>query len=755
MRKLIAALAATLWFPQLSLAVEYQSGTQPRTATSLAVGDNQLPVTLQLERASYCVECHDFGLAGPTSTSPGVMWKGTMMANAARDPLMYAALAIANQDVPGIGGDYCLRCHSPAGYLAGHTMPNPASPGPNNYPCNNYAPGSLTACLDYCQETPDRVANGYCLIAFDDRAAAQAAFQGHPFDPKSHADEPNEQNVVVGDGGVPHDPYDDAEGVSCAACHRMQNNQTDPTPFKNQFGGNYSMRADSQQLTGWNTPRSVRAGPYAQLYANCTDQNDPSTCNAPGSPHPHPFAQSDFHTRADFCGQCHDVTNPLLDRLSTAGADQGFKMPIERTFSEWKASALGRAADPAFKLCQDCHMPAQNNGPVCIPSQQSLNRTAVPQHEFTGGNWWLPTVFANVMAPQAGGGGDPAWFYNLINGVDRQAAYMEVAQAATATLGRAALVTVSGQPASAPSGGSIPFSVRITNQTGHKLPTGYPEGRRMWLQVIASVPSQTLPAANPFFQSGAYDDTSGVLTRDAQAKVYEVELSIAGRTSAPNPPEFHFAANQIVWKDNRIPPLGFDTTIANYNEMQPVGAVYPTDGSGHLVNYDDTNYSVPIPSFATGDVQIMVRLVYQTTSKEYVDFLRQTNTSNQRGQDITTIWQNHGKGPFVVMASQTFNVSNSKPCVASAEICDGLDNDCNGMTDENGACDDMAVPADLAVAPDDLSATTDDASTGKTKPSGCGVSVAGADWTDLGPLALLFALVLAFALRRARSARSR
>ena len=25
--------------------------------------------------------------------------------------------------------------------------------------------------------------------------------------------------------------------------------------------------------------------------------------------------------------------------------------------------------------------------------------------------------------------------------------------------------------------------LRITNQTGHKLPTGYPEGRRMWVNV--------------------------------------------------------------------------------------------------------------------------------------------------------------------------------------------------------------------------------------------------------------------------------
>ena len=41
-----------------------------------------------------------------------------MMAQAGRDPLFWAALDVANNDVPGIG-DFCLRCHSPAGWLDG------------------------------------------------------------------------------------------------------------------------------------------------------------------------------------------------------------------------------------------------------------------------------------------------------------------------------------------------------------------------------------------------------------------------------------------------------------------------------------------------------------------------------------------------------------------------------------------------------------------------------------------------------------
>ena len=42
--------------------------------------------------------------------------------------------------------------------------------------------------------------------------------------------------------------------------------------------------------------------------------------------------------------------------------------------------------------------------------------------------------------------------------------------------------------------------VRVTNQTGHKLPTGYPEGRRIWIQIRAYGPEGEL-----LYQSGAYD----------------------------------------------------------------------------------------------------------------------------------------------------------------------------------------------------------------------------------------------------------
>ena len=53
-------------------------------------------------------------------------WRGSMMSQAGRDPLFWAALHAAEQDVPG-AGDYCLRCHSPKGWFEGRSHPTDGS----------------------------------------------------------------------------------------------------------------------------------------------------------------------------------------------------------------------------------------------------------------------------------------------------------------------------------------------------------------------------------------------------------------------------------------------------------------------------------------------------------------------------------------------------------------------------------------------------------------------------------------------------
>ncbi|HMY21596.1 MAG TPA: multiheme c-type cytochrome, partial [Polyangium sp.] len=110
-RHLSATLTAlALWFASPNLSAELL-GTQPGEVPADGFVD-----------ADYCGQCHGGGIDGDYSFLPTDTWAGTMMANAARDPVFFAALTIANQDMPGVG-TYCLRCHTPLGFVRNHAAP--------------------------------------------------------------------------------------------------------------------------------------------------------------------------------------------------------------------------------------------------------------------------------------------------------------------------------------------------------------------------------------------------------------------------------------------------------------------------------------------------------------------------------------------------------------------------------------------------------------------------------------------------------
>jgi hypothetical protein len=153
--------------------------------------------------------------------------------------------------------------------------------------------------------------------------------------------------------------------------------------------------------------------------------------------------------------------------------------------------------------------------------------------------------------------------------------------------------------------------VRVTNHSGHKLPTGYPEGRQMWMNL------QAYDAAGQLiYESGAYNPVSGQLARDGDIKVYEAKQGLTPELAAllnKNPGEsFHFVLNNTVVKDNRIPPQGYTQAAFAQPGLRPVGASY-VDGQ----NWDETIYTLPLES-----ERVYARLYYQTASKEYIEFLQ-------------------------------------------------------------------------------------------------------------------------------------
>ena len=233
-----------------------------------------------------------------------------------------------------------------------------------------------------------------------------------------------------------------ADGVGCDICHKMTNPDAsehigvqnapfiandEATPAKGYYGSGQLVLSDSAE----------KLGPYSDATPK------------------HKWMPSVFHRSVDFCGSCHDVSNPVVgDQAPNNGAqvplpaaDAGIKYAgdtldkqaafnyfphqygvVERTFSEYKAGQLSKTPvseydnDPAFpsdlkqgaiKKARDAALLAQTggdyeDGTTRFFSCQSCHMTPViglgankagvllrkdlPRHDLTGGNYWMPDL---------------------------------------------------------------------------------------------------------------------------------------------------------------------------------------------------------------------------------------------------------------------------------------------------------------------------------------------------------------------------
>ena len=187
---------------------------------------------------------------------------------------------------------------------------------------------------------------------------------------------------------------------------------------------------------------------------------------------------------------------------------------------------------------------------------------------------------------------------------------------------------------------------------------------------------------NLLFESGAYNSTTAELT-ETGTKIYE---SLQGQWDANSSTcvfedngnkMFHFALNNCILKDNRIPPLGF--TGGNNIEIKPRNITYPPRPGfpNQLVNYDETQYSFPIPMSAQLPLTITAILKYQTASKDYIEFLDNESSTHMipsenalcnrsltvgpanqsRSSFMKTLWENNGKSEPVDMKSTSIQIT--------------------------------------------------------------------------------------------------
>jgi hypothetical protein len=610
-----------------------QPGTQPGEVGNLEAPDK-------------CDNCHG---GYNKAVEPAFNWRGSMMGNAGRDPIFWATMAIAEQDFDG-SGDLCIRCHSTGGWYGGRSTPT----------------------------------DGSGLAAAD------------------------------------------SDGVDCDTCHKMTN-PDDSEHFGQMFppfvandgltptAGYYG----SGMLSLWGG--SQKLGPYSDPAAR------------------HQFLQSKFHRSVDFCGSCHDVSNPAVGDLAhnngkqpTADGIVASGVPgspvdlkaafnnlphkygiVERTFSEYKSGLLSQTlvanyaslpADlkagavkaafdsaggnykdgtPRYFSCQTCHLRA-TTGEGCNKAGAPL-RTDLPLHDMTGGNYWAPDaiLYQNAQGTLRLGGGMTAVQIEATNAGKARAIQQ---------LKLAASLAVSGN------------TLKVTNLAGHKVITGYPEGRRMWIN------TKWYDASNVLLrEDGKYGDLTAVINgvpvksildlADPNTKIYEAHYAmtqewaaqlrglgypsdfplsydrvtgsvdftlgqLAGQVPGTYHETFHFVLNNYVAKDNRIPPYGMSYDEARKRNALPVPAAqYGSPGPGGTFRYwDEIALNPP-----TGASYATIDLLYQSTSWEYIQFLRLANNGQNaflanEGVNLLNAWLNTGMAQPQVMASANWGTPPPPTC---------------------------------------------------------------------------------------------
>lgn len=396
----------------------------------------------------------------------------------------------------------------------------------------------------------------------------------------------------------------DLDGVHCDFCHRSM----DP------------MRPDSGAIVGGAVPG------YGNGMYVVQRTNQPMRGARGGLPEHCELTQADtFYRASEFCGVCHEVSNPYFSH-NPRTAPPYEQIPMERTYSEWKMSWY---AAEGKQTCQSCHMKPSAGRASTSPSARY--RSDVASHDFSGGN----TLGLYAVAED--------W-----SGIDVTSLQEGIARSQQLLKDAVRLEVVAGRDA-----GSVVTLVRLTNLTGHKLPTGFPEGRRMWISVVGKDEN-----GREVFSSGEYDPATGRLRNDSQLKVYEAQPGtspqLADALGIPAGHSFLSAFNDTFYFDNRIPPRGYRQEAFRARRAQPVGYHYNDEQY-----WDESQYVMP-PAARS----VEVRVYYQQASGEFAEFLRNENRNNPYdwnhwGEKVYAHWQRYGAP--VVMATQSVHVSTRAP----------------------------------------------------------------------------------------------
>jgi hypothetical protein len=427
------------------------------------------------------------------------------------------------------------------------------------------------------------------------QASVRREMQDHPDDAAAIEDECSTchmpmAHVAMCTAGRPTSVFDNvaalsdaegmyaADGVSCTVCHQIaQQGLGRPESFTGRF-------VLDQARDG----TRVAFGPYRVMHGAARMMWSASGYMPAAAPH---------NQSSDLCGTCHTVYNHIGD---TAG---GRGLAEQTPYLEWLHSEYRTE-----RSCQSCHM-EEIEGYAPLSNYMGHARGGISRHDFRGANVFMLRLLAAhsndlaVLAPPL----------ELERAQTRTLAYL-TAQSASLDI-----VEASAEA------DRVTVVVAVTDQAGHKLPTGY-ASRRAWLHVVvrAGDGSTVFESGKPLpdgriegnendSDRGRFEPHYQSIDGPEQVQVYEAVLGDRRGAMTTGP-----TSAVTYLKDNRLVPRGFDKSTA-----PPDVAVH-----GHAVTDPDFGFGTDRVRYsarvgrARGPYRADVELRYQTIGYRWADDLR-------------------------------------------------------------------------------------------------------------------------------------
>ena len=364
------------------------------------------------------------------------------------------------------------------------------------------------------------------------------------------------------------------DGVSCLSCHQL-----DQALLGQHFSGD--LRYDTFK---------VAYGPYiSPLVSPMLTETNYKPVYSPRM------------DDAEQCAGCHTLITETID---LAGNLTGNKFVEQATYHEWLNSSFRDSLS-----CQGCHMPNLDKYPVFIVTgAQTEPRSPFYLHEFVGGNVTMLKLLRDNAA-SLGLKATPEQFDNVI------AKTVNLLQNRTLQL-ELDLVDWDSDTAR--------FSVKLTNQAGHKFPSGYPSRRAFIEFTVQNGQGEVLFASGNFDenfevygQNPDYEPHYQVIHSPDQVQIYELVMGdVNGNVTT-----VLVRAEQPI-KDNRLPPRGVSQSHPAYDTTRIAGAaLWDTDfnkengmeGSGSDIVHYHVYLSKQEP------LHVSARVFYQSTPPKWMD----------------------------------------------------------------------------------------------------------------------------------------